>query len=135
MSFRDDLDLRFLTRDQRVWRTALHQKHTRSDCSMGSDRRLAAQNGVIRVHRSPILSVWVSFTARFDAALIIFLEASRAQRNPVIKFYVVPNNAGFADDDTGAMIDEKIITDLSAGMNIDSCPTVGPLGHNPREQR
>src|SRR5258708_25008462 len=33
-------------------------------------------------------NVWVSFTALFDAALIIFLEASRAQRNPVIEFYV-----------------------------------------------
>ena len=102
---------------------------------MGSDRRLAAQNGGIRVDRNPILNVWVSFTTLFDAALIIFLEASRAQGNPVIEFYVVPDNAGFADDDTGAMIDEKIITDLSAGMNIDSCPAVSPFGHNPREQR
>src|SRR5260221_914851 len=109
MSFRDDLDLRFLTRDQRVWRNALHQKHIRSDCTMGSDRRLAAQNGGIRVDRNPIVNVWVSFTALFDAALIIFFEAAGAQRNPVIKFYVVPNNAGFADDDTGAMIDAKII--------------------------
>ena len=46
---------------------------------------LSAQNGGIKGKiRNPILNVWVSFTALFDAALIIFLEASRSQGNPVI---------------------------------------------------
>src|ERR1700730_17473215 len=98
---------------------------------MSSDRRLSSQNGGIWIDRNPILNIWMSLAALFNSALIIVLEAPRCQSNPVRELYVVSDNAGFADDDRGYLIDKDIVADLGARMNIDPCPAMGPLGHNP----
>src|ERR1700724_4819670 len=101
---------------------------------MSSRPLLSSQNGGICIDRNPILNIWMSLAALFNSALIIFWEAPRSQGNPVIELYVVSDNAGFSDDDTGSVIDKEIVTDLGAWMNIDPGSAMGPLGHNPGEQ-
>ena len=40
-----------------------------------------------------------------------------------------------ADDDASAVIDEEVIADRRAGVDVDAGPRMGPLGHHPGNER
>ena len=42
---------------------------------------------------------------------------------------------GFADHDAGAVVDEEVVADLRAGVDVDAGAAVGPLGHHAGNER
>ena len=77
----------------------------------------------------------MAFPTLLDFAVLVLLKTARAQRHRVIQLHPLPNVAGLADDDSGPVIDEKMRADLCAGMNVDPGARVGPLRHEPRNER
>src|SRR5437763_9604198 len=77
----------------------------------------------------------MTFAALFDFAVLVFLKTARAERDGVIQLYARTDFAGLTDDDAGAVIDKEMRADPGAGMNIDAGAAVGPLGHDPRDER
>ena len=49
----------------------------------------------------------------------------RAQRHALVQLNVAADDRGLADDDAGAVVDEKPGTDLSAGVDVDAGAAVG----------
>src|SRR5690606_36342449 len=63
---------------------------------------------------------------------LAFIPAGAAERDTVIERDVVANFGGFADDDTGAVIDKKTLTDTRTGMNIDIADQTSDKGQQAR---
>jgi len=57
-------------------------------------------------------------------SLVIHWNAFGSQCNPLINSDIVTNSACLTNDDTCAMIDEKMIFNLCAGMYIDASCSV-----------
>ena len=47
---------------------------------------------------------------------------------------VVADLGGLADDDAGAVVDEEVLADGGAGVDVDAGETVGVLGHDARDE-
>src|SRR5207244_10954615 len=77
----------------------------------------------------------VAFAAFFDFAVLVLLKTARAEGDAMTKLYPFTDLGSFANDNAGAVVDEKVRTDFRAGMNIDPSAAVRPLGHDPRNQR
>ena len=45
------------------------------------------------------------------------------------------NHGGFADDNSGAVVDKKTFVDVSPGVDVDTGQVVGVFGHHPGQQR
>ena len=58
-----------------------------------------------------------------------------AEGNTLVDADVVADAAGFADDDTGAVVDEEVLSDSGSGVYVDAGSAVGPLGHDAWDQR
>ena len=65
--------------------------------------------------------------------LLTARSGSRPQRHAVVELHVVADFAGLTDHRAGAVIDEKMMANLRAGMQIHAGTFVGPLGHNARQ--
>src|SRR4029077_19550338 len=128
--FWHDAQLLFLVVNQRIGGNALHEKDVAADSAAGPDDGFTAEYGRVRINRHVVLHFWVSLTAFFDFAMLILLEAARAKRNAVIQFHSRPNFAGFANDNSSAVIDEEMRANLCARVNIDPGSAVRPLRHD-----
>ena len=53
-------------------------------------------------------------------ALLVVLETLGTQGDALVEGDMVADDAGFADDDTCAMIDGEVLTDLSSGVDVDT---------------
>ena len=125
-----DAQLFLLVIDKRIWRDTLHEKDVAADCRSCSDHRLTAKNGRVRINGHVVLDLRMTFAAFLDLAVFIFLEAARAERNAVIKFYARTNFGSFADHDAGSVIDKKMGGDFRAWVNVDAGAAVRPFGHD-----
>src|SRR5436305_13856069 len=77
----------------------------------------------------------MAFSAFFDFAVFVFLKASCAQRDGMIKFHTRTNLTAFTDYHTGAEIDKKMRPDFRAGSNSDPGAAMRPCVHDARNQR
>ena len=59
----------------------------------------------------------------------------RAERRALIELDVVADDRRLADDDARAVVDEEVLADGCAGMNINARAAVRVLGHDARNQR
>ena len=62
-------------------------------------------------------------------------RVERAQGHALVKLHVLADQAGFADHDAGAVIDEEIVADRGPGVDVDAGEIVCVFGHDPRDQR
>lgn len=70
------------------------------------------------------------FGALEDPAFRVLGEAAGAEGDAVVEFHGVADAAGLADDDAGAVIDEKVRADPGPGVDVDPGAAVGPFGHH-----
>ena len=68
-------------------------------------------------------------------AVFIERKALRAERHVLIKLDVVPKNARFANHDARAVINEKPLADLRAGMNVNAGFGMRHFRHHARNER
>jgi hypothetical protein len=60
--------------------------------------------------------------------------ASATESNALVDRDVVPDDGGFANDDTHAVVDEEAAADDGAGVDLDAGPEAGDLGHEAGEE-
>ena len=77
----------------------------------------------------------MSLDAFHQFAVRVLREAARAQRNPLVELYMAANDAGLADDNARAVVDEEPRANRRAWMNVDACPRVRVFAHGARNQR
>ena len=63
------------------------------------------------------------------------LKTQCAQGDALIEFYPFADVGRLADNHARAVIDEKILADIRAGMDVDARLAVRPLGHHARYER
>ena len=61
------------------------------------------------------------FDAFDDATVLVLGEAARAERDPIVKFYVTTNDTSFSNDDTGSVVDEEVWADDGTRVNVNAC--------------
>src|SRR5207249_8513263 len=71
----------------------------------------------------------------FNFAVLVLLKTTRTERDRVIKLNARADLRRLTDNYTGAVIDEKILADLRARVNVDPGAAVRPFGHDPWDQR
>ena len=75
------------------------------------------------------------FRAAHEVAVGVGLEGERTERNPLVELHVAADFARLADHDAGAVVDEEVVADRGARMDVDAGARVGPLGHHARDER
>src|SRR5437588_3020770 len=130
-----NVQLCLLVGHKRIRRHALHQKNVATDGTACPDHRFAAQHGRVRINRDIVFHRRVPLPALFNSALFVLLKASRAKGDAMIQLHPRSDFTGLANDDAGAVIDKKVLTDFRSGMNIDTGAAEGPLCHDSRDQR
>ena len=53
-----------------------------------------------------------------------------SKRYAVVELDAFADHAGFADDDSGSVVDEEVSSDLRAGVNVDAGVLLGGFGHD-----
>ena len=104
-----------------------------NDCSLADDRR-AAEDRCVGVDDDIVFDRRVSLLPSPDRP-IAAERGFRPERDPLIDLDVVPDAAGFADNDSGPVIDEESLADHRAGVDVDTRMRVGSLGHDPGDDR
>ena len=103
------------------------------------DPRISAKDSSAGVDGYIVLDVRVPLvgkTAREIAASIATPNRIEGtQRDSVVEGNVLVDGCGFADDHTGAVVDEKPAAEFGAGVDVDTGDAVGVLGHDPRQIR
>ena len=76
-----------------------------------------------------ILDSGMAFVARQR-----FFHAEGAQGDALVDLDVVADDGRFSDDDSGTVIDEKLVADGRAGMDVYASLVVNVLAHDARQQ-
>ena len=63
----------------------------------------------------------MSFSASDDFSFLIFRKTKRSQSDALIDLHVVANLSGFSNDNACAVVDEEVLSDSCAWVNIDAC--------------
>ncbi len=95
--------------------------------------RIAAEDGGVGVDDGSFADCRVTLFAADDFSVFVLGKAQRAECDPLIDFDVAVDDAGFADDDAGSVVDEERRADLGTGVNIDSGVGMRPLRHHTRD--
>ena len=102
-------------------------EHVGANDAVPADDRAAAQNRGTGVDGHIVFDGGVTLLA---------LEALTAtggkgtQSNALVNLYMVANGGGFADDDTGAVVDEEVLADGSTGVDVEAGDGMGMLRHD-----
>ena len=89
----------------------------------------AAQNRGSSINGDAITDDWVAVNTLDDVPFIRLWEGARSKGDPLVNFYIIPNNACRPNNDPCSMINEKATSNFSARMNIDTGKAVAYFGH------
>lgn len=90
-------------------------------------RGLAAQDGGAGIDGDPILNGRV---ALMIAQTLAGTGRQAAQGDALINLDPLADLGGLADDDAGSVVDEEVLADGGAGVDVNAGETVGVLGHD-----
>lgn len=108
------------------------QKHARTDDRIVADFGLSAQHGGIGIHDDSVSDRWMSLHAANEFAVAVGVETERTERYALIQLDVFTDFARLANHDTRAVIDEEMVPDRGARVNVDPRFLMSPLGHHAR---
>ena len=111
------------------------QPYVAADHAVVADLRITAEDRGVGVDDHVAADIRVTLDALDRIAVFIELEAFGAQRDALVKLDMVADGGRLTDDDARAVVDEKVIADLRAGVDVDARDLVGVLGHHPRQHR
>ena len=111
------------------------QPHIAANHRIVANACCAAQNRGVGIDHNPILDGRMPLGASHKVAIAVSLKRNRAERHALIKLHVAADLTGFADDNTGAVIDKKVIADRGTWMDIDARSRVRPFCHHARNER
>jgi len=104
---------------------AYHGALSESDASQ--DRRITVNDDVILEYR-------VTGNAFDGIAVVVQRETLRAERNALIQFDIVANDASRSNDNTSSVVDGEVMTYLSSRMDVNSCFAMGHFSNDARNQ-
>src|SRR5450830_1809702 len=100
----------------------MREPHIAADDSTFA-KRDAAKDGGAGVDHDVVFHYRVAWQAFLQVALRISRKAFGTQRHRLIHAHAFADDGRLADDNAGAVVDEKTGTDCCAGMNVDAgCP-------------
>ena len=126
---------RLLQRDDCVGGNAVIDGGAGSDDRAAADGRGAAEDRRVGVDHDVLFDRRMSLRGADQVPLLILGEAERAERHSLIELHAGGDLACGPDYDARAVVDEERRADGRSGVDVDSRPTVRPLGQHPRDQR
>ncbi len=99
-----------------------------------SDNCFAAEHRGVGVDDNLVFDRRMPLALSDECALFVFLKTECTQGDTLVDFDMFADLASFADHDPGPVIDEKVISDSSSRVDIDSRIIVGPFRHHSRQQ-
>ena len=111
----------------------MREPHVAADHAVVADAGHAAENRRPGVDDDVVPDVRMALDALDGVAVFVQLEALCAERDALIELHVLADGRRFADDDAGAVVDEKVVADRRAGVDIDTGELVGIFGHHARQ--
>jgi len=89
----------------------------------------AAQDSGSSINGDAITDDGVAFNTLDDVPFFRPWEGARSKCDPLVNFYIIPNNACRPNNDPCSMINEKATSNFSTRMNIDTGKAMAYLGH------
>ena len=115
-------------------RSVQDQRTGRNDRVIG-DIGIPAQHCRIGVEDDIVADIRMSLAALEQVAILILAEISDAQRHAMIHPDVITDDSRLAHDDTGAVVDAEVFTDLRSGIDVDARLFMGILRDDTRNDR
>ena len=112
-----------------------HEPDVSADYASPSDCSSAAEDSRSGIDHHVIFYVGMTFHALDGIAVLVKLEAFCAERHALIQLDVTAYHAGFTYYDSGAVVDEEIISYNGSGMDVDAGELMSVLCHYPRDER
>ena len=103
-----------------------------ADDDVFADDGIAAENRRSRIDRHVVMNGRVAF---FAAQVLTAAGGERAERHALIDLDVVADHGRFTDNDARAVVNEEVLTDRRARVDVDTGQAVGVLRHDARYQR
>ena len=97
-----------------------------------TDHGLAAQHGSTGIDGDIVLDGGVAALA---PQALTAPGGQRAQGHTLVNLYIVADNGGFTDNDACTVVNEEVLADSCAGVDVDTGDAVRMLGHNSRQHR
>ncbi len=98
--------------------------------------RVAAEDRGAGVDDHVVLHVRVALVSLHQhARLLVLREGERAERDALVEFHVASDHGGLADHDARAVVNEEMLADRRAGMDVDARLRVGVFAHDARDDR
>src|SRR4029077_9964055 len=129
-SFGHDANFFLFVVDERMLRNAFCQENVRTDGGIRTNHSITTHDCGSCINADAVFDCRV---ALFSTQSLSRPERARDERHALVKFHVRPDLRCLANDHAGAMVDEKVRTDLGARMNIDPGAAMRPLGHDARD--
>jgi hypothetical protein len=84
-----------------------------ADYAIVPNHGITAEHRSARINHYPVLYRWVPFYA-----CQTFVYTQRTQGNALVHFHIITNYTCFANNNPGAMIYVKVLSDLCSRVNI-----------------
>ena len=97
-----------------------------------TDDGFTAQNGSTGVDGHIVLNGGMTLRS---AKTLSAAGGQTAKGHALIDLYVLTDDGGFTDDDTGTMVNKEVAADGCAGMDVNTGDAVGIFGHDAGQQR
>ena len=115
-----DAELRLLHDDRGVRLDGGGEPDAAADDAVVADDRFAAEDGRVGVDHHAVFNRWVPLVAADQVAVVIGGKAEGPQRHALINLDVIADFARLANHHAGAVVDEEVIADGRAGVNVDA---------------
>ena len=110
------------------------QPYATADDAAVADHGVAAQHSGSSVNYHVIAHIGMALAALHQIAIFILLEALGAQGYALIQLHMMSDVAGLADYHAGTMVDEEIVADVRARVDVDTRQLMSVLCHHTGDQ-
>lgn len=106
---------------------AVHEEDVGADGAAFADDGFAADNGGAGVEGDVVFDGGMAF---LPAEGLAAGQGTGHQADALVHFHMAAKVGGFANDGSGAVVDEEVGADGGAGVQVHASAAVGPLGHD-----
>ena len=113
----------------------MRQPDTAADDAVASDPGISAEDRSAGINHNPVSDIRMALDPLDQSPVLADGEALGSERDVLVELYPLADGGRLSDYDTGAVVDEEIISDGCTGVDVNSGEAMSILRHDTRQQR
>ena len=99
---------------------ALDEPDTGTNDCIVPDDGAPAEDGSVGIEDNPVFNRRVTFLIADQVSIVVGWKAECTESNALVDFYILADIARLANHDARAVVDEEVVTDRCARVNVDA---------------